>query len=639
MAPMLQRPTVDLDAMRLSSHERRFSAQPTGRLARATCAIGMRLGLLGATACSVGTEADMRGPGLGWSDAGDDDEPEPDSVPAEEQTFTLRLDDSSPPPLDLEMSRDEVAELFGERARDITLLELDPTPMLSDALLAVRDACGTAWQQDDQDPGHDCSLTPLGQTFAGSDGTWQTSAEYGMVRLLTMTPANVVVEGTTSEGLAELADSMPLLIGDYGTVLSDALGVPRTQTVVSNEALVTAFRRYFVETHPAALPGGALAITLEDALSDLATLSTRLGPAGAHPGIVDPSEPVRGQVFGPGFTMVAVAESNLRLRDAIDASLGPASKAYATTLEGPDAAALHFDFADPESFRVEGLVEDLEIDLRIRVHEHDGFVGSCVGAQACTQNLPGAPLHDGSVWAMDPWTTEVLIAAAAYEDYAARVFSETYALGTASIDIGQNGNPPGWLEYHVFLDLGNPPEDQFLWETVLEVAQVALHRTPFTTFAEGGAGVAFTLEGIDVGLTGSEAAEAVRPFLMEQATEISDYLLGNVYEDNVGIDFYYRRGEDETAYVFFVAQSDLPEGMVDSHATPGFFATAELEADDKVSRREIVGVADTEHEKLAIGEGETVVYFADEHGERYRARFVREGDDTEIEVTLGAISP
>jgi hypothetical protein len=601
----------------------------------------MLLALLGAAACSVGTDSTARGPGLGWDGEGDDAEPDPDSVPEAEQTFTLHLDDAAPPPLALEMSRDEVAELFGERARDITLLELDPSPMLADALLAVRDACGTTWQQDGADPGHDCSLTPLGQTFAGSDGTWKTSAEYAMVRLLTMTPANVVVAGTTSEGLAELADSMPLLIGDYGTVLADALGIPRTKTVVSNEALVTAFRRYFVQTHPAALSDGALAITLEDALSDMGTLATRLGPAGAHPGIVDPSEPVRGQVFGPGFTMVAVAESNLRLRDGIDVGdehEGPARKAYATTLEGPDAAALHFDFADPESFRVEGLVEDLEIDLRIRVPEHDGFIGSCVGAQACKQNLPGAPLHNGSVWAMEPWTTEVLIAAAAYEDYKDRVYSETYALGTASIEIGQNGSPPGWLEYHVFLDLGNPPQDQFLWETVLEVAQVALHHTPFTTLAEGGAGVAFTLEGVDVGITGSEAAEAVRPFLMEQSAEISDYLLGEVYEDNVGIDFYYRRGEDGTAYVFFVAQSDLPDGVVDSHATPGFFAGPELDADEKVSRREIIGVTDTEHEKLALGEGETVVYFADEHGERYRARFVREGDDTEIEVSLGAIS-
>jgi len=621
--------------LRREQGSRPLPTSVAGRLAHAACP---GLLLLAATACSIGTDPDAHGPGLGWAGEGDDAdaEPDPDSTPTEEQTFTLHLDDATPPPLELEMNRDEVAELFGERAGDITLLELDPSPMLADALLAVRDSCGLAWQVDSQDPGHDCSLTPLGQTFQGSNGTWQTSPEYAMVRLLTMTPANVVVAGTTSEGLAELADSMPLLIGDYGTVLADALGVPRTQTVVSNASLVASFRRYFVQTHPAALPDGALAITLEDALSDMATVGTRLGPAGNHPGIVDPSVPVHGEVLGPGFTMVAVAESNLRLRDAIDTSIG---KAYATTLEGPDAAALSFDFDDPASFRVEGLVEDLEIDLRIRVHEHDEFVGSCVGAQACTTNLPGAPLHNGSVWAMDPWTTEVLIAAAAYEDYRARVYSETYALGTASIDIGQNGNPPGWLEYHVFLDLGSPPQDQYLWETVLEVAQVALHHTPFASFPEGGADVAFTLEGVDVGITGTQAADAVRPFLQQQSAEISDYLLGGVYDDNVGIDFYYRRGEDGQAYAFFAAASDLPEGAAGSHPTPGFFADPELDESDKLSRREIVGVADTEHEKLAIGEGETIVYFADEHGQRWRARFVNDGDDSEIEVSLGSLSP
>lgn len=625
--------------MRSCGHSRGFVgrlAGPAGRLAHAACPAAALLCALAFTACSVGSDPHARGPGLGWGGHGEDDDGTLDPEALDEEVFTLYLDDSAPPPLELEMDRAEVAELFGARARDITLLEIDPTPMLADALLEVRDSCGTAWQQDHEDPGHDCSLTPLGQTFKGSDGTWKSSAEYAMVRLLTMTPANVVVEGTTSEGLAELADSMPLLIGSYGTVLSDALGVPRTQTVVSNDALVEAFHRYFVQTHPAALPSGRLPITLEDALSDMTTLSTRLGPMGAHPGIVDPSEPVRGEVFGPGFTMVAVAESNLRLRDAVD--VDGVGKTYATTLEGEGTdAALRFDFADPASFRVEGLVEDLQIDLRIRVHEHDGFVGSCVGAPACKQNLPGAPLHNGSVWAMDPWTTEVLIAAAAHEDYQDRVYSETYAIGTASIEIGQNGNPPGWLEYDVFLDLGNPPEDQFLWETVLEVAQVALHRTPYATLPEGGADVAFTLHGVDVGLSGAEAAEAVRPFLQQQSAEISEYLLGNVHDDNVGIDFYYRRGEDGVPYVFFAAPSDLPEGATAVHPIVGFFADPALEEDDRVSRREIIGVSDTEHDKLAIGEGETVVYFADEQGQRYRARFVHRGDDTEIEVAVGAL--
>jgi hypothetical protein len=191
----------------------------------------------------------------------------------------------------------------------------------------------------------------------------------------------------------------------------------------------------------------------------------------------------------------------------------------------------------------------------------------------------------------------------------------------------------------VFLDLGHPPEDQFLWETVLEVAQVALHHTPFATFPEGGADVAFTLEGIDVGLTGTQAADAVRPFLQQQSAEISDYLLGGVYDDNAGIEFYYRRGEDGKPYAFFAAASDLPEGTTDSHPTPGFFAGPTLEPDEKLSRREIVGVADTEHEKLPIVEGETVAYFADEQGQPWRARFVHDGDDSEIEVSLGALPP
>lgn len=46
-------------------------------------------------------------------------------------------------------------------------------------------------------------------------------------------------------------------------------------------------------------------------------------------------------------------------------------------------------------------------------------------------------------------------------------------------------------------------------------------------------------------------------------------------------------------------------------------------------------MADTEHEKLVIEPGQTVVYLADEQGRRYRARFEAGDDDAEIEVAIG----
>ena len=313
-----------------------------------------------------------------------------------EATFELRIADEAPAPLTLEMNKDEVTELFGDRADEILLLELDSTPLLTTTLTTVRDACGPAWQFDDENPNHDCSLTALGQTFMGPDGTWQTSAEYAMVRLLTMTSANVDVSGTSSEGLAEVADSLSWIIDDYGTILSDVLGIPRTEPVITTASLVDSFRENFVGTHPAAGEGGTLTLTLADALANLATLADRYGPAGGHPGVLDPSFPVQGQVFGPDFKMVAVADSNLRLVEGVDADLGEdgAGKGYASVIVdqiGPSFEdELEFDFNDPEKFRVEGLVEDLAVDMRFRLGESPQFVPSCAGSAVCHENLTGA---------------------------------------------------------------------------------------------------------------------------------------------------------------------------------------------------------------------------------------------------------
>lgn len=584
-----------------------------------------------------GTDGDPTGTEGGQTD-GVDETGGPPVGP--EATFELRINDQVPAPLTLEMNKDEVTELFGDRADEILLLELDSTPLLTNTLTTVAEACGLAWQFDDPDPNHDCTLTPLGQTFVGPDGTWQTSPEYAMVRLLTMTPANVDVSGTSSEGLAELANALSWIIDDYGQILADVLAIPRTQPVITTESLVASFRDNFVASHPAVGEGGMLGLTLADALSNLATLTERYGPMDAHPGIVDPSFPVQGEVFGPDFKMIAVADSNLRLVEGVDADQGEEpGKGYASVVVdqvGPSYEdELEFDFTDPERFRVEGLIENLTIDMRFRLGEYPQFVPSCTGSEACQGNLPGAPTSPQSVWSRSPWDFEYLVTDAAYRDYVALPpFSVDYLLGSASVDVGQNGNPLGWIEYFVFLGLGNPPEDQFVWETILEVAQVRLHDSGFQSFPEG-VELAFTIEDIPCGLSGSEAAEAVRPYLQEQASDISDFLLGDYKEENDTVDFYYRRAEDGRAYVYFVAAEDRPDGAAYGYANPGFFEDSALAS--KASATAVSGVADTAHEKLALPAGESRYYFEDDTGTRYRARFVVGDDDSAIEVSVSAL--
>jgi hypothetical protein len=547
-----------------------------------------------------------------------------------EQVYELGLHDA-PAPMTLELNREEVAAVFGARARDVLLIEIAPTAFLTESLERIKNACGASWTEDNPDPRHDCSLSELGRSFAGPDGRWQTSAEYALVRILTMTPANVDVSGTSSESLRELADFLGIG-GGYSQILSDALGIARTDPIVSTDALVGALETHFIGSHPNTRDGGKLAITLEDALTDLATLADRYGPQDGHPGVIDPSLAPSGVVLGPDFRLRIVASSNVRQCDGIDADSGQHVVSIVADETGPTFEdELEFDFEDPDRFSITGLVTNPTIDLRFRIGEASQFVPSCLGAR-CQANSPGMPLGNGSVWAVAPWLLEYDIAAAARIDYINRTFDGRYLLGLASVSLGRDGTPPGWIAYDVPLNVGNPPADQYVWETILEVAQVALHQTPFASIPEGQADVVFGLNDVPVGLTGARAAQNVRPYLQEQNAGLSDFLLADFEADGDSVDFYYCRAGDGEPYLFFVGEADMKDEAPYLYEHPGFFRTSTLE--ERLSSTRVPGVSDTLHEKLPIVAGETVVHFEDDRGIVHRARIVRNAGSDDIEVSL-----
>jgi hypothetical protein len=204
-----------------------------------------------------------------------------------ETELALRITDDAPPPLVLQMGRDEVAELFGDVAEEIELLELDSTPLLTNTLDAIKFACGDDWQQNDQDPNHDCSQTSLGQTFG--NGNWESSAEFSMVRILTMTPANSKVDGTSLDGVQGLSDFLGLFTGGFSGMMAESLEIAETDEFLDTQSVVASLRENLVATHPEVSEQGKITITLADALADMATLNDRLGPVGEHPGILVPA--------------------------------------------------------------------------------------------------------------------------------------------------------------------------------------------------------------------------------------------------------------------------------------------------------------------------------------------------------------
>lgn len=559
-----------------------------------------------------------------------------------ERVVRLRLrPDVAQPPVTLRVGRDRIGEVLSEEIqREILMLELDPTDLLTNTMNAIKTACGTAWRNDSASPNHDCSLTELGRTFRGADGTWRTSPEYALVRLLTMTPANVQVAGTSIAGLQELADGSFFGItigGGFGQILADSLGISRTTEITGTEAVVQALREYLIATHPAATPDGRMPVTLHDALNDMRPLGERFGPAGDHPGVVDPAVAAYGQVFEDDSAMVLTASSNLQWIDGVDLLSGKEYMAVVVDRIGPTFNdVIEFDFSSDETFRVEGLVERPVTDMRFQVYENDLFVPSCNGSTACTANLPGSPSSPSSYWAQPRHQLESIIARAAYLQYQGRRSLRCYInfLGCqAEVRIGQGSFPAGWTEFYIILGLGNPPRDQYIWELITEVGQVALHRVPAGTLAEGTADVAFDLKGIEVGITADELQEIVRPYLQAQAASISDLVLGNYRTNNGNLDFYYRRGDDGLPYLYFVAPDD-PRPVDDGYpyTRPGFFAEPSLAEASRLSMLDIPGSGDAAHHKLPITPGIVEVFAQDRNLDVWRLRITATDEADELVI-------
>ncbi len=564
-----------------------------------------------------------------------------------EQEYSLRLNDTPTAPLNLKMNKAEVAELFGATAQEIQLIEVESQTLLTNTLNEIKNACGKAWTQDNPNPMHDCALTPLGQSFKGTNGTWQTSPEYSLVRILTMTPSNSQVAGTSIEGMQGLADALGIG-GGFAQILAESLGIKRTEEFITTPELVLALQSNLLATHPALGGDGTkIPINLDDALKDLSTLTTKLGPVGDHPGILAPGFESYSEVLTADFQMQVEAESNLRLLDGIDLSVGKDYMSTIVDVTGPTFDdELEFDFSDPAKFKITGIAADPKVDMRFAVREASTFINSCAGDDACKQNLPENEAMvkakwPGSAWAIDKWLLESIVATGGRLKYKNRIFDKCYevaflcALG-AHVYIGPN--PPGWAIFDVFLNLGNPPKDQYVWELINEVAQVALHTPPSGDIPEGQANVEFTLFGIPIGLSGPQIEESVRPYLQAQAGKISDKLLGDYKKNNGALDFYYRRGSDDLPYLFFVTADDLPDGTpADLYKNPGFFSCPALTADCKVSSLTLDGAGDTTHEKVKLAAGDTVLYVQDDLGDIYRASFsVPEGDAAEIGVRIAA---
>jgi hypothetical protein len=521
--------------------------------------------------------------------------------------YELRLAAPRNRGVSLILNRQGLGEVIPESVRrSIVLMNLDPTPLMTNTMDAIKAACGAGWASRDFVPG-----CPAG---------W-TAAEVNLWRLLTMTPDNVSVVGTSIEGVKDIAETLAGLglIDDFSTILADALGINRYAEIVDTGNAVLAVRDDVIKTHPSANADGTLPVTIQDGFSDMAELSARFGPQGNHPGFLDPSVPTYSQVLSPSFQMTVQGTSNLTWYDGVDLSVG---KEYIALLPTPTTDVVSFDFAN--TLTVTGLAADPTVDLVFVMKEHPTFRPAYT-----LENNVEPPPHPGlgAAWSISPWFIEHVLVDAAFRKYRARspyykAYKTLFDLITeAVVTVGANdpeehlpllNNPrPGWARFYTLFGLGDPPLGQYIWEMISEISQIRLRDAGVP---EGQGSTRFVLRGIPVGLTPAQIIAQMRPGLESQKSVLAERLLGDYRRNNGAVDFYLW-GTPGNLYLFFVHSTDpLPASY--AYTKPGFFSDAALT--QKVSTTAALTSGDAVHEKIRLGSSALTVYAQDASGAVYR---------------------
>lgn len=587
---------------------------------------------------------------------------------SEDTSFLMRLHKlDTKPKVRLELTRAGISEIMNEQIqRDLTIAELDLDPVLRSALNSIKNACGVCWQNREPTPSegnyrcnnntsnYDCSRTDLGCSFGSGPNCsgWQNSPEYALVRLLTMTPHNANIQGSSLGKMEGVVTSMRKYIGtmSFPELLSDALAIHQHREFVPTNAVVPALMDNLISTHPGFVDHGdgpLLPVTLYDALRDLAPLSDVLGPApNGHPGVADPSFPIHGVVFPMDtFRMILVAESNLRWHDGLQLGAG---KNYISTIfddVGPTFDDIvEFDFFNPETFSIVGLPAMPTVDLRFSLYESPRNIPVCSGS-ACKSHFPDTP-RSNYVWDLPPWMLEHVLAKAAYNSFSSPPLHtykayEVFLLGKlAEIFVGNAGgrqsNPAGWLTMKMGTIAGwlagDPPPDQYIWEAIMDIAEVVGHRnvkpnrpSPACpnlgngeneyTICEGDLNPKFTLYGVETGVTAAALAAASRDQLHAQRQVLTQRLLGGFEENNGCIDVYYVERNGQRMLWETIAGDPVPSTCT-AQARGGFFADAELT--QKVSTPSVPGVPASAHEKWVVEPGEHVLYKRGNDGHIWR---------------------
>jgi len=446
--------------------------------------------------------------------------------------------------------------------------------------------------------------------------------------LLNMTPDSANLEGTSFESLIELA---PVIGVSPARALADLVNLNVEDRFLPTTAIADTLLRDVVGSHPAAQlrqgprtadnPEGlypvtpqSLPITLADAASDFATFADTFGETfdnGVyHPGFV--TGDVSASILGPDFSITVRANANALPFKGIDLSKGETGSV--NSIESQIDSLFNFD--DPRWLVIRGLVAGTPVisEITFQIVEDDLF------HPGGNSPLP-RPQGDSQAWLLAPWTLEHVILESSLAAFRGLNSSTSYTIPGNSEPVFSLTVVDGWSTVTTQGGVGSPPSPQYIWDVLLEIAQVRLHDGGLT---EGEGDVTFTLRDVPVGIDTRTIERTIRQNLESDPDALLPVAETIIDTSEGAPDFYYTRaaGDDgiEGNWLYFIAEEDIPltdEGLPErpwDYARPGFFADPDLT--QKVSSMQGVP-GETLHEKVQI-QANDVLYVQDDVGGVYR---------------------
>jgi hypothetical protein len=455
-------------------------------------------------------------------------------------------------------------------------------------------------------------------------------AERNMQGLLLMTPDTADLKGTAIERLIDLA---PLMGVAPEQVLADLFRINVEDPFLDDQVVAKTILDQVIDTHPNTrtrrgpvtpehpdgmypVAPGCLPVTLGDVVSDFSSFGERFGPYDkdgiTHPGFV--ARDTRASVLTKDFAITVRANANALPYKGIDLTDGSSASVNSVRSQIREL----FDFDDPNWLRVEGLIQGVPLiqSLTFRIVEANTFV------QGGQSPVP-AGVGSSPAWELPPWMLERVLIGAAQRAFDKLNSSVAYTSPGRTDALFQATVQDGWQAINVQGGLGSPPPSSYVWDLLLEIAQVRLHDGGLK---EGTANVEFKLHDLPLGTDTATLEDTMRQNLRENPDSLLDIAERIIDTTEGAADFYYYRAsasnppDQQGDWLFFVAPDDIKVGANNQPDRPyayehvGFYSDSDLT--HKISHVLALD-GDTEHEKVRL-EDHPKVYVQDDVGAVYR---------------------